>query len=347
MVALKDAALARFLATPDITAGAALVFGSDDGLIAERARQIARAATGIGANDLNLIRLEAESIAADPGRLADAVLSLSMFGGRRVVWVRELGGRNLAPLIAPLLDQIDGETFLVVEAGDLKKGAPLRALFEEHRRAVAIICYPDDTRSLGEMIETEARAHQLTISRESVALLTGLLGSDRLVSRAEVQKLCLYCRGSGTITSADIEAILGDVSGFALDQLIDAVASGDLTATERSIARMGELGMPASVIASQAERHFLLLQRLRAEVDVGKRAADLVERAQPTIYFKRRAAVAAQITSWSPAALNRALDLIHIATAKARLAGSGLEPVIVSEAFLTLARGAAAMKRRA
>lgn len=346
MAALKEPALTRFIDKPDPGVGVVLVFGPDDGLVSERGRSIVKAAAGGKLDDFSVVRIDAESIASDPGRLADEALSVSMFGGGRTVWVRDIGGRNLAPIVAPLLDKLPRDTLIVLEAGDLKKNAGLRGLIEDHPRAIAIPCYADDERTLRAMIETEAKAHGLTVSRESVDALVDLIGGDRLASRGEVRKLCLYCQGRDRIELADVEAILGDVSAFAVDQLIDAVAGGDLRAVETGMVKLPSIAMPGSVVAAQAERHFLLLQRLRAEIDAGRRAADLVERAQPPIFYKRRPNVLAQLALWSAPRLDRALAILHDTAARSRLASGRLEATIVSEAFLTIARAAAAGKAR-
>lgn len=346
MVALKDPALSRFIDKPDPGVGVVLVYGPDDGLVSERGRAIVKAACGGKLDDFSVVRIDAESIIADPGRLADEALSVSMFGGGRTVWVRDIGGRNLSGAIAPLINTLPRDTLIVLEAGDIKKGAGLRGLVEDHPRAVAIACFPDDERALRAMIEAEAKAHGLAVSRESVDILVDHLGGDRLASRGEMQKLCLYCRGRDRIEPGDVEAILGDVSAFALDQLIDAVAGGDLHGVETGMVRLPSLEMPPSVVVVQTERHFLLLQRLRAEVDAGRRAADLVERTQPPIFYKRRPHVLAQLGLWTTPRLDRALAILHDTAGRARRAGGRLEATLVGEAFLTIARAAAAGRTR-
>ena len=53
---------------------------------------------------------------------------MPLFGGRRAVWVKA-GGRNLAPR-SSAAGRRRHDCRVVIEAGDLKRNAPLRALCE-------------------------------------------------------------------------------------------------------------------------------------------------------------------------------------------------------------------------
>ena len=158
-----------------------------------------------------LVRIEASELTANPTRLADEAYAVSMFSSRRAILVRDGGGRSdLAGRFRTLFKQPPTDTAIVVEAGDLKKSNPLRVLFEQESRAYAIPCFADDERSIGALIDEEARAAGLAIAPEARALLVSLLGGDRLMTRGEIQKLCLHAHGTGAITLADVETLIGD-----------------------------------------------------------------------------------------------------------------------------------------
>ena len=69
-----------------------------------------------------------------------------MFGGRRAVWVRAGGRFNIVPAVEALLALPQCECRVVIEAGDLRRGAALRNLCERAKQAAAIACYADDER---------------------------------------------------------------------------------------------------------------------------------------------------------------------------------------------------------
>jgi DNA polymerase III subunit delta len=347
MVAARAQEADRLVARPPQDVTFYLVYGPDTGLVSERARTIA-AAFSDPSDPFALVRIEASELTANPTRLADEAYAVSMFSSRRAILLRDGGGRaDLATRFRALFKQPPPDTAIVVEAGDLKKTSPLRVLFEQESRAYAIPCFADDERSVGALIDEEARAAGLSVAPEARALLVSLLGGDRLMTRGEIQKLCLHAHGTGAITLADVEALIGDSSTFAVDEVIDATAGGALADLVEGLAKARAEGVDAGQIAGAALRHFMLLDELRAAVDGGVSPSDAVNGARPPVFFKRKGKVEAALGLWSPARLARAIVVLGDAARDARL-NSALSADIVGETLLMLARAAdqAAGRRR-
>ena len=110
--------------------GIYLVYGPDIGLVNERAKIVAERAVDDPADPFQLIRLDGDDIAGDPGRLADEAGTMGLFGGKRALWIRATS-RNIAPAIDAVLKNELQDTIIVVEAGDLAKTSPLRNLVRE------------------------------------------------------------------------------------------------------------------------------------------------------------------------------------------------------------------------
>ena len=157
MVALKGSDIDGFVARPDPGRPVALVFGPDAGLVRERAEALVRASVDDPKDPFQLARLDGDDLAGAPMRLIEEANTVPLFGGRRAVWVKA-GGRNIAPAVEPLLASPAPDCRVVIEAGDLKRSAPLRAICERSKHAVALPCYPDAERDLVRLIDTELRA---------------------------------------------------------------------------------------------------------------------------------------------------------------------------------------------
>ncbi|MEJ8474935.1 DNA polymerase III subunit delta [Roseibium algae] len=337
MTALKAGDIDRFLSKPPTGGSAVLIYGPDTGLVTERAAMLVSKASEGDEDPFTLAKIDASEIVSDPNRLLDEALTIPLFGGRRILWIKDAGGKNLSPAITPLLKLNDNPALIVIEAGDLKKGTGLRKLFESDRRAVAVPCYADTGRDIDQLIDNETRESELTISREARAALHSLLGADRLASRGELKKLCLYALGKGRIESDDVEAIIGDASAFEMSELIDSSALGNLETLDHGLERLDAQGSNASVIAGQALKHFQWLHRMRAELDRGTQSQAIVDGQRPPVFFKRKAAIARQIQIWSTDDLSKATERLHEAMKISRLNASLGAPVL-SEALLTLAR---------
>lgn len=346
MVALKSASeIDLFLRKAPAGAALVLIFGTDDGLVAERGRALVKAATGGVDDPFLLVKLSGSDLVGDAARLADEAFTMPMFGGRRVVWLREPGRANVAGALEPLFEATDLPSLVVVEAGDIKKGTGLRKLFEEHPRAVAIECRADDAQALERLIEEELKRAGLTIDPDARDALEAQLGADRMASRGEVAKLCLYAHGRGRVTLDDVAAIVGDASAFAVDELVDAVAGGDLDTADMVLGKLEKSGTPAHVAGLMVIRHFHALSRMRAEVDAGQRTESVVEGQRPPIFFKRRPATIRQLGIWTQSRIDRALGLLDQAMLQSRLKPPGLGSAALSDTFLQIARAARAARR--
>src|SRR5882757_597670 len=177
MVALKAAQIDAFLAKPNPAQPIVLVFGPDAGLVRERAENLVRASVDDVNDPFSLARLDGDDLASEPMRLVEEANTIPLFGGRRAVWVRA-GGRNFAPAVEALIASASLDCRVVIEAGDLKRSAPLRALCERAKNAVALPCYADGERDLVRLIDDEMRDADLAISPEARAALIPLLGGD-------------------------------------------------------------------------------------------------------------------------------------------------------------------------
>src|SRR6202790_2115310 len=129
MVALKTADIEKFLARPDPGRPVVLVFGPDAGLVSERVNALIKASVDDPGDPFALARLAGDAVTADPARLVEEAQTIPLFGGRRAVWLKA-GGRNVAPAVEALLGAGIAECRVVIEAGDLRRNAPLRTLCE-------------------------------------------------------------------------------------------------------------------------------------------------------------------------------------------------------------------------
>lgn len=334
-----------FLSRPDTSFPVILLYGPDPGLVAERAERVA-VLSGVDRSDpFSCVTLGADELERDIGKLFDEATTVSMFGGRRLVRVRGAGnGKNLADAIADLAANPPRETTIVIEAGDLKKSSALRAQAERGRASMALPCYADEGRSLDKMIDEELAAHSLGIDRPGRDALRARLGADRLASRGEVRKLCLYALGSAGITEEDVLAIVGDVSAETVDEAVDACASGDVKRLPELIARLTSGGANAFQLHSSLLRHFHGLLTIRQEIERdGATIQSAVERRRP--HFRRRPALETAAGAWTVARTIKALTRIE-ADILASRREAGLAGAILSATLMEIGVEAARNRRR-
>jgi DNA polymerase III subunit delta len=327
-----------FVKRPDANLPVVLVYGPDTGLVAERARALVAASVEDPNDPFQMIKLDGDAVAADPERLADEAFTVPLFGGRRAVWVRA-GAKSLVPAVEPLLATPPRECRVVIEGGDWKRSHALVALLERSRAAAVLACYGDEGAAIGEIIAEEAAAAGLAVSEEAREALAELLGGDRLASRGELRKLALYCHGAGRIEVSDVEAVVGDASGFAMDAVVDAAFSGRPDELDRGLVRAFAEGVNPSALAGQALRHALLLHRLRAEVERGRSASNVVDATRGPIHPRRKALVAAQLQGLGRDRLERTVQDLSETVLEARRQ-AGLGRALVGRALMRIALAA-------
>ena len=334
MVALKAADVDRFIARPDPARPIVLIFGPDSGLVRERAEALIKSSVDDPGDPFSLARLDGDDLAGEPSRLVEEANTVPLFGGRRAVWVKA-GSRNFAPAVEALIAAAAPDCRVVIEAGDLRRNAPLRVLCERAKNAAALPCYADAERDLVRLID-DVREAGLAISPEARAALVPLLGGDRLASRHEIRKLALFARDKERVELDDVMAVVADASTLALDGLVDAAFAGRTGELEVQFGKARTAGTAPGTIVSAALRQVAQLHRARLAVEEGASVSEAVGAIQPFVHFSRKAAVEAALKSWTAARLERAMAQLADAAFEARKQ-AGMADIIAQRTLLALA----------
>jgi DNA polymerase-3 subunit delta len=331
--------VAAYLAKPDPKLRAILVYGPDQGLVRERADAFSKTAVPILDDPFRVTAVTGAALLSDPARLYDEMAAQSLTGGRRLLRVREAGDA-LADLCAELLEAPPaGDALCVLEAGDLAGRSALRRAFEGAANAVAVPCYADTARELSDLVRTVLASHRVAASNEAQQYLASRLGSDRGVSRAELEKLALYAGDGGRIELEDALAAVGDSAALTAEDAAFAAADGDAEQLERALSRAFEEGDSAVAILRGAIRHFERLHVTGLRVSAGSSTEEALRALRPPIFFKHQDRFSAALRRWPPRRAAVALRLLLEAEQQTKRTGFP-DRTICSEVLLRLARGA-------
>ena len=334
---LRASRIATFLEDPDRAVRAVLLYGPDAGLICERAETLARTVCPDLKDPFQVADLSGSALTADPARLADEAAQMSLIGGRRVIRVHDATDR-LAGLFAGFLDTAPGDGFIViVEAGELPGSSALRRVFDTSPRAAAIGCYPDTARDRAAVIRDTLRTHRITASGEATQYLVEHLGGDRLLTRAELEKLALYAGEGGRLELDDVRLSTGDSAPLATDDAVMAAAEGDAARVDRVLDRVFQEGeSPVSLVRAML-RHLHRLHVLAVRLALGATVAEVVRTARPPIFYRQEEDFKRQLALWSEAGLRVQLD--RVAQAELRMKMTGLRAeTVCREAMLAIAQ---------
>ena len=279
-----------------------LVYGPDRGLVSERAGEIVKR-SGVSQDDpFSFMRLDGPDIASDPGRLFDEINSTGLFGGEKLLWIKGVGAdKALADALAALDKDPPTASWLVIEAGDLKKGVNLRKAAEAARSIVAIPCYADDAKALNALIDEELASFQLRIEAEARQALVESLGGDRLASRGEIRKLALYAMGEETITHRHVLDIVGDASATSIDDAVDAVLSGNRSDFLGAVQKVIASKTPVFLVLQGCLRQLQLIDIMRSDMEEGRmNPAEAVAIYGRHLHFRRKPIIENAVKAWRP-----------------------------------------------
>jgi DNA polymerase-3 subunit delta len=324
-----------------------LFYGPDRGLVAERARAFAEK-TGLPLDDpFSVVRLDGAEIEREQGRLLDEARTVPMFSERRLLWVRNAAGqKSLAEDVKALCAEPSRDAIVLIEAGELKKGAALRTVVEASTGAMALPCYADEARGIDAIIDEEMQKAGMSLTLEARQALRRNLGGDRLASRGEIQKLVVYAQGQREIGLDDVKASIGDVSGLSFDDAVDAVLEGRIDAFDAVFTRQALSGAQPFLVLAAAMRQFQALHLMRGAMESGGRnAATVVVSARPPVFFSRRKVVETALELWHGEALVRALARLQDAVLQTRKRPD-LSTAIARQALLGIAVESARLAQR-
>ena len=335
MVAVKAHQGAAFLKSLDARIVAVLVFGTDAGLVSERAREAAEKLAARDNPPGEIHRIEDADLDSDPDRIHIELQTVAMFGGATIV--RTTASRKVnAAFLKPLLEPGAMTGALVVEAANLRADETLRALFEKSSIAVAVPCYGDEARDLEHVVRETLAAAGHDITPDARQLLVGRLGADRAMSRSELEKLMLYAHGQKTIDAEAVEAVVGDAAEQAIDSILLAASGGGGRRAVVEFDRAVSSGENPQVIIMFVQKHFQRLHRLRSAMDAGRSFDDAARGLRPPLHYKSKSVIEAHCRAWDAPRLDRAIASIARAAKDARLSSS-LEATIAERLLLELA----------
>jgi DNA polymerase-3 subunit delta len=320
---------------------AVLVFGRDEGLARERADAISKQIAPDLSDPFQVAKPSGSDIKEHPSILLDELAAISMMGGRRLVRVDGAGNETTEAVKLALASE-QGDGLLVMTGGDLKPTSSLRKAMEAAKNALAIPCYEDNSRDLMGLVQSVMADAGLTATQDAVAYLVDNLGSDRMVSRGELDKLVLY-KGTdgGQVTLADAEACVGDTAALGLNQIAEAVTAGNLQRLEKLMERARTSGENAIAILRTLQNRMMRIHLARGHVDQGMSPGEAIGKLRPPVFFAEKDRFQLEVSRWPSRKIERALEILMEAELDCKTTGNPAD-VICARALLSITKAAIA-----
>ncbi|USG61428.1 DNA polymerase III subunit delta [Sneathiella marina] len=296
-----------FLKSPDKSIKVFLIYGPDEGLVRELGKALCLSIVDSLNDPFCYGELSASDLSSDPAKLMDELTAISMMGGDRVVRLRGATG-NSKNLIEPALDlDLDTTTF-VIEAGDIRKDSALVKKVKSAPHGAVTPCFHDKAQDVTGLIKEILGAAGLSASRDVEDYLCQNLGSDRSISRQELDKLVLYMGNEKRpVTLEDVQVNIGDSSSQTVFDIIDATLSGNLQALERRMNKAFSAGESPIAFLRLIQGQLKQLHKAAALIDAGQKSGEAMKKAGIPFFNQKKAQV--QLSGKTGAHMATCLDI--------------------------------------
>ena len=235
------------------------VLAGEDALRAEQVvEKIRKDALGEQGAAFNYHVLQGDQV--DIARVLQQALSLPMFAGRQVIWVKHaerlLGAQEAQDRFEGYVKKPVPETILILSAEKVDRRKKwVKACTE----AGALFDFsPPTGEALAQWVVKAARREGLPLGADEARVLCELVGNDLLSLKSEIDKLALLAEDRGSpLTAGEIAGIIMDQAALEGYEITANLAPGRAADVLRTWSRLQEWGRTAYEIAP------LVLARVR------------------------------------------------------------------------------------
>jgi DNA polymerase-3 subunit delta len=307
MKAVK-ANLAGALDRPDPAIRFYLFHGPDEAGSRALAGQLLK---GLGNADKFIV--VGQTVKADPATLADEAGAISLFGGKRAIWI-EPAGDEIADGVQALLEAPASESSVIAVAGSLRKTSALLKLAEAHPSALSHISYVPEGRDLERMVVDLGREQGLRVAPDLARRVAAAAASNQAVAMQELAKFALYLSADPTaprdLDPETVDLLGADSAEADLMRLGDLALAGQMEALLDELGRLPHGGSEAVPVLRALQRRLLMLAPLRARVERGERVDAVMASMGKALFWKDKALVARLLSTWPAELLAEAASRI-------------------------------------
>lgn len=302
---LQRGAIGRAVDQPDPAIRFYLLHGPDE------AQSRALGARLIEALRASRFIISAGDVKSDPAVLADEAGAMSLFGGKRVIWI-EPAGDEITPGVQALLEANAAESPAVAIGGSLRRASALLKLAEASPAAIAFASYVPEGRDAERMVANVGRTLGLKVSPPVAERLAEACAGDQAIAARELEKLALYI-GASPQSPKELSDEALDAVGAALPEgnfarLADLALAGDMKALADELGSLSRAGTEAIPVIRALQRRLLMLAPARARVDRGESAEAVMTSLGKSLFWKDKPLITRLLDRWDSAGLATAAE---------------------------------------
>ncbi len=247
------------------------------------------------------------AVKTDPAALVDEAGAMSLFGGKRAIWVEPAREEVFAGVEA-LLQAPAAESPVIAIAGALPKSSALLKLAESSPAALAFAAYVPEGADAQRMVIDVGRRFGLKIAPPVAARLAEACGNDQAVAAQELQKLALYIdaspQGPRELDDGAVDAVGAELEGSDLPRLADLALAGEVGELADELARLPGAAEAIPIVRA-LHRRLLMLAPALARIERGERPDAVMTALGKSLFWKDKALFGKLLALWDAKGLAR------------------------------------------
>jgi DNA polymerase-3 subunit delta len=335
-VKASKASVGRAVDQPSASIRFYLFHGPDE---AQSRALAARLSEALGASKF---LMTAGAVKSDPASLVDEASAMSLFGGKRVIWI-EPAAKDIEDAVVALFEAPAPESPVVAIAGALTKSSALLKLAEASPLALAYASYAPEGQEAERMVIDVGRRFGLKVSPPVASRLADTCGNDQAIVAQELQKLALYVDGSPNspkdLDHSAIDDVGADTAEGDFQRLADLALAGEADELSAELARLPAGGNEAIPVVRSLQRRLLILAPARARVERGESIDGVMAAMGKSLFWKDKGKVQRMLASWNAERLARVAERAG-ALERALIFSPAPQQEALSEELLAIAREA-------
>lgn len=275
---------------------AVLVYGPDSGGVSNIAKEISEKISPNLDDPFMVANIDPTALGdSENTSIYDEMMAISFGGGKRLVTVKNVSGaeaeKAIVRAVESLPDDVHQSSFLLVTAGDITPSSHLRKFFEGSKSDlfISIPKYKEDARDLSATIFNLMQSKGLHIDPEASRYLAESCQGDQKIIQNEVEKLILYLGddGGSKITYEDVLVTTGNTTESQMQDVCNAVFSGDRARIEITLRKAVESGLAPIAILRTLQRYLEKLHLAYFYVKDGNSIDMAIKYIKPPIFYKQ------------------------------------------------------------
>lgn len=306
----KDIDIAKYLKNPDSGIKCIVIFGTNEGKIADYCSQFAKCICSDLNDAFRVINLNMDYLSKDIGALFGEYNAQSLLGGRRVIIVRDATD-ILTKHLKLLLDDNKSDSLLILTSTSINTKSSLVNLGKDRDDFAIISCYEDREKDIKSFVREYLIKNQITISEEASELLCMRLSNDKKANLSEMDKLITYLGTKRNIEINDIKCAISDTSSSSIEDLCHFIGLGQTDKALDSYREILHEGTEIVSVVRSISNHFLNLLGYAYSYEQNKKLEDIISSIRPPIMFYRKDNLRIQINIWKKSSVLDALSLLY------------------------------------